>query len=203
MSATPSLDRLTACLARLPGIGSRSAERMALRLARDSQTLLRDLISALEDVAERVCFCSRCGAVTQAGANPCLLCSSPTRDGTMLCVVEDPNDILLIERSGAFEGRYHALMGKISPMKGDGPANLRMDSLRERVRKEGIREVVLALNTDVEGDATASFIEDMLRPGGVKVSRLAFGLPVGSGIMYSDPVTLGRAMRGRTFRRTE
>ena len=192
-----ALDKLTACLSRLPGVGRRSAERMASRLARNRSNLCAELADALRDVAATVRCCSRCGSLTPATEDPCRLCTDTRRDGSMLCVVEDPSDITAIEQSGGYRGRYHALMGKMSPMQGDGPGDLRIQALLARVRDEGIEEVVLALNTDVESDATASFVGALLHKDGKKVTRLAYGLPAGSGIKYSDPVTLSRAMRGR------
>ena len=132
-----------------------------------------------------------------ARQDPCKLCTAADRDDSMLCVVEEPGDVALLEKSGAYRGRYHALMGKISPMKGEGLNDLRIRALVERVAGKDVREVILALSTDVEGDATASFISEVLRREGVKVSRLAFGLPAGSGVRYSDPITLERAVKGR------
>jgi len=125
------------------------------------------------------------------------MCSSGSRDGSVLCVVEEPDDIALIERSGGYNGRYHALMSQLSPMRGSGPENMRVDSLVERVKSENITEVILALSTDMEGDATAGYIVEKLRGLSVRVSRLPMGLPAGSGIMYSDPVTIGKAIKGR------
>lgn len=193
-----SLDRLISCLGRLPGVGRRSAERMAVRLVRDPAGFLDDLIRALQAVQKDICCCSRCGSVTTVDREPCALCTAPNRDGHLLCVVEDPGDVMLLEKSGRFSGRYHALMGKLSPMKGAGPRDLRIKALLTRVQQEEIREVILALSTDMEGDSTASFLAEFLKEHGVKVSRLAFGLPAGSGILYSDPITLGRALDGRT-----
>lgn len=197
MRASRYLDRLSERLSQLPGVGRRSAERMALRLAREPEGLLADLEMALRDVADHVRCCSRCGSVTTVHDDPCRLCTDPAREGDCLCVVEDASDILTIEKSGGFRGRYHALQGKISPMDQTGPRDIRLEALARRVENEGISEVVLALNTDVESDATASFICEMFRGGRVRVTRLAFGLPAGSGIMYSDPVTLARAIKGR------
>jgi recombination protein RecR len=197
MAAIGSLDRLTRCLARLPGIGRRSAERMAMKLVRDRDGLLRDLVAALQQADRDVRCCSRCGALTAVDADPCGTCTSALRDAAVLCVVEDANDVVSLERSGGFNGRYHVLGGKLSPMKGDGPADLRIQSLVGRVREESFREVVLALSTDVEGDSTAHYLSELLEPEGVQVTRLAFGLPAGSGITYSDPVTLAKAMAGR------
>lgn len=191
------LDNVTACLSRLPGVGRKTAERMAVHLVRDPEGLLADLAVALDDARRTICCCSMCGNVTSVNEDPCRLCTSPRRDPEMLCVVHEPGDILLIEQSGSFNGRYHALMGKLSPMKGQGPRDLRIDALIRRIRKESIREVVLALSTDVEGDATASYLVEVLKDVPVKVTRLAFGLPAGSGVMYSDPVTLSRAFTGR------
>jgi len=192
-----SLDRLSACLSRLPGIGRRSAERIAMRLVAGSDGLLRELSDALVDAERSTCVCSRCASITAADADPCKLCTSPSRDGATVCVVEDATDILAIERSGGFNGRYHALLGRISPMTGEGPGDIRIRALLQRVRTEKFSEVVLALSTDVEGDSTASYLAEVLKETGVRVSRLAFGLPAGSGVQYSDPVTLARAMGGR------
>ncbi len=192
-----ALERLAECLARLPGVGRKTAERMAMRLVEDPDGLLRALIAALDAAGATVRFCGRCGAVTTVERDPCRLCTDPGRDDAVLCVVETPSDIAALERSGAFRGRYHALMGKISPMKGEGPEQLRIGALIKRVKAGGIAEVILALNTDVESDGTAAYLADVLRPCNVVVSRLAYGLPAGSGILYSDPVTLSRALKGR------
>lgn len=197
MNGLEALEQLQACLARLPGVGRRSAERMAMKLVRDPDGLMRDLGASLDQARGAIRCCSVCGSVTHVEADPCRLCTSPSRDDALLCVVEDPNDILQIERSGEYRGRYHALMGKLSPMKGEGPANLRLQGLRDRVAKGSFKEVVLALGTDVEGDSTASMVHEHLAASGVNVTRIAYGLPAGSGVGYSDPVTLGRAMRGR------
>ena len=197
MNSMPSLDRLMACLARLPGVGRRSADRMAQRLVRDQDGLLKELRGALDGVVAALTVCGHCGSVTPRDRDPCRLCTDPTRDGALLCVVEDPGDIARMEESGGFRGRYHALMGAISPMKGVGPRDLRVRALMDRLDREPAREVLLALDTDVEGDATASFLAEFLRGRGVRVTRLAFGLPAGSGIAYSDPVTLARAISGR------
>ena len=196
MSTTP-LDSLIRALSRLPGLGRRSAERAALALVRKPETLLDDLVLALQQARQQVRCCERCGAFTTIDANPCSLCTDATRDNALLCVVEDPGDILSIERSGGFKGRYHALMGKISPAKQTGPAELRLQALSVRVAEGQVREVLLALSTDMEGDATAGFIAEMLRLRGVRVTRLAFGLPADSGVGYSDALTLKRAIGGR------
>jgi len=192
-----TFETLVGCLAKLPGVGRRSAERMAMRLVLDGGGLLKALAGALNDVDRHLCCCSRCGSITAVSRDPCRLCEDPKRDGHVLCVVEDPADIPMIQQSGGFHGRYHALMGKISPTKGAGPGNVRIRSLLDRVEKEGFREIILAMSTDVEGDATASYIADLLKHTKVKVTRLAAGLPASSAILYSDPVTLAKAIKGR------
>lgn len=192
-----SFEQLTRTLARLPGLGRRSAERAALALVRRPDGLLGALAAALAQAREDVRLCGLCGAVTSVRQDPCRLCSDPARDGSLLCVVEEPGDILSIERSGAFRGRYHALLGKLSPARATGPADLRVRELSARIADGAFREVILAISTDVEGDATAAYIAEMLRASGVPVTRLAFGLPADSGVGYSDALTLKRAIGGR------
>ena len=191
------LDNLVAALNRLPGIGRRTAERMAMALVQDSKGLMRILANALLEADEGIACCERCGSVTLCSVNPCELCTRPRKDARILCVVESPGDIMKIEQSGGFQGRYHALMGRLSPMHGTGVADLRVDMLLQRMADEGIEEVLIALGTDVESDATASYLKEVLAPRGVKVSRIAFGLPAGSAIEYSDAATLARAITGR------
>ncbi len=192
-----SVDSLIRALSKLPGLGKRSAERAALALVRKPELLLDPLATALREARERVCCCPACGGFTSKDQTPCRLCADVSRDDGILCVVEEPSDIYAIERSGGFNGRYHALLGKLSPAHQTGPSELRLRELVERIARGGVREVLLALSTDMEGDVTASFIGEMLRPHGVRVSRLAFGLPAGSGVGYSDPLTLKRAIGGR------
>lgn len=191
------LDDLVHALSRLPGLGKRSAERAALALARRPDDLLDGLVAALTAARATLRCCDACGGFTTVDANPCRLCSDPVRDDGLLCVVEEPGDILAMERSGVFNGRYHALLGKVSPARQTGPGALRLKQLADRVTAGGIREVVLATSTDMEGDATATMIRTLLQPTGVRVSRLAFGLPADSGIGYADPLTLKRALAGR------
>jgi recombination protein RecR len=191
------IDNLIRALAKLPGLGKRSAERAALALVRKPELLLDTLVAALQEARATVCCCSICGAFTAKEQNPCKLCTDATRDDGVLCVVEEPSDIFSIERSGGFNGRYHALMGKLSPAKQTGPSDLRLRELAARVARGGVREVLLALSTDMEGDTTAGYIGELLRPHGVRVTRLAFGLPADSGVSYSDPLTLKRAIKGR------
>ena len=185
-------------LSRLPGVGRRSAERAALALVRKGETALGPLAEALDAVRREVVVCPRCGSVTTRAETPCRLCTDPSRDRTKLLVVEETGDILALERSGAYDGLYHALGGRISPAAGTGPKDLAVAALEARLEAEGVREVILALATDVEGDATAAYLRERLAPRGVRVSRLAVGLPADSGVRYSDPLTLRRALGGRT-----
>ena len=191
------LDNLVAALSRLPGIGRRTAERMAMSLVQDQKGLMRILANALLEADEGMACCERCGSVTLSTENPCELCIKPRRDAHILCVVEAPGDIMKIEQSGGFHGRYHALMGKLSPMHGTGAADLRVDRLLRRISDEGIAEVLIALGTDVESDATSSYLNEVLAARDVVVSRIAFGLPAGSAIEYSDDSTLAHAIAGR------
>ena len=191
------LDNLVAALSRLPGIGRRTAERMAMALIQDEKGLTRILANALLEADDGIANCERCGNVTLADINPCELCARHRADARVLCVVESPADIIKIEESGGFQGRYHALMGRLSPMSGTGVADLRVDKLLGRIAEEGITEVLIALGTDVESDATASYLNEVLSTRSVKISRIAFGLPAGSAIEYSDATTLARAIKGR------
>jgi len=191
------LDNLVAALSRLPGIGRRTAERMAMMLVQDQKGLMRILANALLEADDAINCCERCGSVTLATMNPCDLCTKPRRDAQILCVVESPGDIMKIEESGGFQGRYHALMGKLSPMHGTGVADLRVDKLLQRVTEEGVSEIIIALGTDVESDATSSYLNEILAARDISVSRIAFGLPTGSAIEYSDASTLAHAISGR------
>jgi len=186
---------LTAALGKLPGIGPRSAERIALHLAQTDEPLVRALAQAIVTARERIRLCSICGALT--AVDPCALCSDTRRDATLLCVVERPTDILSLEKSNSFRGRYHVLGGKLSPLNGIGPDDLRISQLEARLGHEPIHEVVLALPTDVEGDATSYYLAKQLGARGVKVTRIAHGLPAGSGLDFADDLTLMRALEGR------
>lgn len=196
------IDRLISNLNKLPGIGRRSAERIAFELAARHGNLLHDLAVALQDVAQNIILCSRCGGVTRLEENPCFFCVDPSRNASILCVVETAMDILLIENTGSYSGCYHVLGGKISPMRGNGIDNLKIEALRRRIETEGIKEVILALNSDVESDATASMIRDLLDGMEIRVSRPAMGLPAGSGIAYIDRITLNKAIETRQIFQT-
>lgn len=197
MKTLEPLQVLISKLARLPGVGRRSAERMAYRVALDKQGLARELAQALRDVDEQVCLCSRCGNLTLRSVDPCELCRDSRRDDSVLCVVEDPLNIQQIESAGVFRGRYHCLLGKLSPMRGQDIPPARIEALINRIQTESFSEVILAFDSDVESDATTSYLQEKLATAGVRVTRLAFGIPAGSGIAYTDPVTLARALHGR------
>jgi recombination protein RecR len=183
-----------AALSRLPGIGPRSAERLALHLAQTEAASVRQLAEALLAAREKIRACAICGALTER--DPCVLCSDPRRDDTLICVVERPVDIFTFEKAGAFRGKYHVLGGKISPLNGVEPEDLRIAALEARLGA-GVTEIVLALSTDVEGDATTFYLAKRLAGKGAKVSRLAYGLPAGSGLEFADDITLTRALEGR------
>jgi recombination protein RecR len=182
-------------LARLPGLGKRSAERIALHLLRAEPGLSQQLARAIQEAKSRIRNCSRCGGYTEQ--DPCPWCCSPRRDPALLCVVEGPNDILTLEKAGAFNGIYHALMGRISPLNAVGPDQLRIAALIERVKTEKPREIIIALGADVESDATASYLIEQLKPLGVSLTRIARGLPAGAALESADEVTLARALEGR------
>lgn len=180
----------------MPGIGPRSAERIALWMVQARDARSRDIATAIQSVCEHIHPCPQCGFFTSEAL--CEFCASPDRDSSVICVVEQPTDILPIERTGEFRGRYHSIGGKISPLEHIGPDDLRIGALIVRVKTERPGEVILALGTDVEGDATAGYIAELLRELPVGVSRLAQGLPAGGGLEHADELTLSRALKGRT-----
>ena len=182
-------------VSRLPGIGKRSAERIALHLLKANGDTNRLLAQAILDAKAKIRNCSRCGGYTEH--DPCEICDNPRREQASVCVVEGPNDILTLERAGVHKGVYHALMGRVSPLSGIGPEQLRIAALLERVSKEKPTEIILAMGADVESEATVNYLIDLLKPLGVSVSRIALGLPVGSALETADEVTLSRALEGR------
>jgi len=190
-----SLERLITALAKLPGLGRKSAARLAYYLLRAEPSYVRGLAADLVALRERIRPCRVCGAYTEA--EHCRICSDPARDPNFVCVVEQPQDVETIEATGEFRGRYHVLMGVLAPLDGVGPEDLRIDPLLQRVRSEGVREVIVATNPTVEGEATALLLAKQLRGLGVTTSQLAHGLPVGSDLEYSDRLTVSRALRGR------
>lgn len=181
--------------ARLPGIGPKSASRLTFYLLRAANEQALDLAEALQDLKERTQFCSVCFNITED--DPCLICEDETRDDRLLCVVEEPLDVLAIERSRAFNGRYHVLHGAISPVEGIGPEDLKVDELIQRAQQESFTEIILATNPTLEGESTALYLQRRLADAGAKLTRLARGLPVGGDLEYTDEITLGRAMEGR------
>jgi recombination protein RecR len=190
----PILD-LTAALNKLPGIGPRSAERLAMHIVQSDSALVRQLAQALVQARERIRTCEICGSLTEN--SPCNICADPRRDASTVCVVERPIDIISIEKSGNYRGKYHVLGGRISPIHGVEPEDLRIEALEQRTRSEPIAEIILALGTDVEGDATSFYLAKRLSTGKIKVTRLAHGLPAGSGLEFADELTLSRAIEGR------
>ena len=200
MSSRPALTaapmaRLIEAFHRLPGIGPKSAQRLAYHVLRGSQEEAQELSDALLDVKANIVLCTSCQNITEH--DPCPLCSDSTRDRTMICVVEEPLDILAIERAGAYAGLYHVLHGSLNPMDGVGPEQIKVRELFERLNDNGVQEVVLATNASLEGEATASYLARMLQPLGVRVTRIAHGLPVGSDVEYADERTLSQALEHR------
>ena len=190
----PSVDNLVAQLTRLPGVGQRTAQRLAFHLLRTPKDEALALATAIGDVKERVHFCRECGNLTEDEV--CAICLDARRDQTIVCVVEQPADVISVERTHEYRGLYHVLGGALSPLDGVEPEHLRIDELLRRVEQNGIEEVVLATNPNMTGEATAGFLADRLR-GRARVTRLASGLPVGGDLEYADEVTLGRALAGR------
>ncbi len=194
--AGPEIERLIQLLARLPGLGPRSARRAALFLVKKKDTLLEPLARAIAEVAEKVRLCSACGNVDSS--DPCTICADPRRDEAILVVVEDVADLWALERAGATRGRYHVLGGCLSPLDGIGPEDLNIATLIGRAKAGGVAEIILAVNATVEGQTTAHYITDLLAGSGVKVTRLAHGVPVGGELDYLDDGTLAAAMKSRT-----
>ena len=182
-------------LGRLPGVGPKSAQRIAFHLLQADPIDVKRLVSALVEVKDKVRFCSICGNVAQE--EQCRICRDERRDRALICVVEEPKDVVAIERTREFRGRYHVLGGAISPIEGIGPDDLRIRELLTRLASDEITEIILATDPNLEGEATATYLARLLRPMGVRVTRLASGLPVGGDLEYADEVTLGRAFEGR------
>ncbi|HLP76389.1 MAG TPA: recombination mediator RecR [Candidatus Paceibacterota bacterium] len=189
------ISALITALSKLPGIGPRSAERIALHLVQADAGAVKQLAETLVQARERIRFCPICGALTEK--TPCDICDDSRRDASLVCIVEQPVDILSIEKSGTFRGKYHVLGGKISPLDGVEPEDLRIAELEKRLVGEPIREIVIALGTDVEGDATGFYLAKRLARPELKITRIAHGLPAGSGLEFADELTLSRALEGR------
>ena len=195
MPLPDSITQLIAELNRLPGIGPRSAERIALHLVLSEAAAARQLSEAILSARERIRLCALCGALTEESR--CDICTDARRDASLVCVVEQPVDIFSIEKSGTFRGKYHVLGGKISPLDGVEPDDLRIADLEKRLESEPVKEVVIALGTDVEGDATGFYLAKRLARPGLRITRIAHGLPAGTGLEFADELTLSRALEGR------
>ncbi len=189
------IDHLIEALTRLPGIGKKTASRLAFHILRSNPSEVQELARAIWDVKEKIRLCSCCFNLTDE--DPCPICQDERRSREVLCVVEGPNDLIAIENTGVFKGRYHVLHGTISPLEGIGPDDLKIKELLERLRKEKVSEVILATNPTVEGGTTALYLTDLIKSLGIKVTRIAYGIPMGSEIEYSDGVTLSKALEGR------
>ena len=195
MAIPAPITALTAALSKLPGIGPRSAERIALHLVQTEIGAVKQLADVIVQARERIHFCTTCGALTEK--SPCSICDDLRRDASLVCVVERAVDILSIEKPATYRGKFHVLGGKISPLDGVEPDDLRIAALERRLTHEPITEIVIALGTDVEGDATGYYLAKRLARPGLKISRIAHGLPAGTGLEFADELTLSRALEGR------
>ena len=195
MNQIEPLSRLTEELQKLPSIGAKSAQRLAFHFLKQPRDQVNRLCEALRDVKEQITNCSVCSNITDR--DPCFYCTDESRKRQLICVVEDPHNVASIERTGDFKGAYHVLMGALSPLKGVGPDELHIKGLLQRVSVDGVTEVILATNPNVEGEATAIYLAKLLKPLGVRCSRIAMGVPVGSDLEYADEITMLKAMEGR------
>jgi recombination protein RecR len=196
MPAFPEpITSVIAALSKLPGIGPRSAERIALHLVQTEAAAVKHLAETILQARERVRLCDLCGTLTEKPI--CDICSDPRRDASLVCIVEQPVDSLTLEKSGAFRGKYHVLNGKLSPLNGVEPEDLRIRELEQRLLHEPVKELIIALATDVEGDATSFYLAKRLARAGLKITRIAHGLPAGTGLEFADELTLSRALEGR------
>jgi len=195
MAASPPIERLVAALRRLPGIGDKSATRLAFFLLSAPEAVTSELADAIQRVKREIVLCEECFDLTDD--SPCPICCDEKRDPGVLCVVEEPADRVAVERSGVFSGRYHVLGGTLAPIDGVGPEDLRIADLEKRIQSGKVREVILATNPNAEGDATAHYIAEQLRPSGVQLSRIAYGMPMGGDLEYADQVTVGRSLQNR------
>jgi recombination protein RecR len=189
------IDHLIEALTKLPGIGKKTASRLAFHILRSNPSEAQELARAILDVKEKIHLCSTCYNLTDE--DPCRICQDEHRSTEILCVVEGPNDLIAIENTGVFNGRYHVLHGTIAPLEGIGPDDLKIKELMERLKREKIAEVILATNPTVEGGATALYLTDLIKHLNIKVTRIAYGIPMGSEIEYSDGITLSKALEGR------
>jgi recombination protein RecR len=195
MRSSPPIDRLVAALKRLPGIGEKSATRLAFFMLGAPDSTVQELATAIGRLKQEIVLCERCFDLTHE--SPCDICRNEKRDGSVICVVEEPADLEAVERSGSYRGRYFVLGGALSPIDGMGPDEIRISELVERVRRGDVKEVILATNPNAEGDATAHYISGCLRATGVRISRIAYGMPLGGDLEYADHVTVGRSLENR------
>jgi recombination protein RecR len=195
VKSSPPIDRLVAALRRLPGIGEKTATRLAFFLLGAPDALVQELAEAISRLKQEIVLCEECFDLTDT--SPCALCRDSRRDASLICVVEEPADLAAIDRSGRFQGRYHVLGGALSPIDGVGPDDLRVAELEQRVQRGDVKEVILATNPNAEGDATAHYLSERLRPLGVRLSRIAYGMPLGGDLEYADHVTVGLSVTHR------
>jgi recombination protein RecR len=195
MSLPASLQELVDQFKKLPGIGAKNAQRLAFHVLRTPREDAERLCAAIRDVKDRVTYCTTCNNITDV--DPCAMCNDSTRDHRVICVVEEPQNVNVVDRTGGFKGVYHVLMGAISPLQGVGPDDLKIKGLLARIGVDGVDEVILATNPTVEGEATAIYLARLLKPLGIKVTRIAMGIPVGSDLDYADDLTMGKSMEGR------
>ena len=196
MRSSPPIDRVIAALKRLPGIGEKSATRLAFHMLSAPEAQVHELSEAIVRLKKEIVLCEECFDLTDA--SPCALCRNPGRDASVVCVVEEPADLAAIEQTASFKGRYHVLGGALAPIDGVGPEELRIADLEARVRRGGIREVILATNPNAEGEATAHYVADRLRETDVRVTRIAYGMPMGGDLEYADRVTVERSLQNRS-----
>jgi recombination protein RecR len=195
VSLPPSLQNLIDQLRKLPGIGAKSAQRLAFHVLRTPREEAERLADAIREAKDRVTYCTICTNITDV--DPCHFCADEARDRRVICVVEEPQNVHVIEKSGGFRGVYHVLLGALSPLQGVGPDDLKIKSLLARIAGGGVEEIILATNPNVEGEATAIYLARLLKPLGLRVTRIATGIPVGSDLEYADELTMGKAMEGR------
>jgi recombination protein RecR len=195
VSLPASLQNLIDQFKRLPGIGAKSAQRLAFHVLKTPREEAERLCEAIREVKDRVTYCSVCNNFTDI--DPCVYCADPARDHRVVCVVEEPQNVNVIEKTGGFRGVYHVLLGALSPLQGVGPDDLKIKGLLTRIEADHIEEIILATNPTVEGEATAIYLARLLKPLGVRVTRIATGIPVGSDLEYADELTMGKAMEGR------
>lgn len=195
MLYTASFSKLIDVFRKMPGIGNKSAVRMAYHVLSMSEDEVSEMLSVIKTAKEKIVYCSHCQNTTEQ--NPCEICSNPKRDRSTICVVEQPKDVIALEKTREYYGTYHVLHGFISPMDGIGPEDIRIKELLNRAADEGVKEIIMAISPSIEGEATTMYISKLLKPFGIKITRIAYGIPVGGELEYADQVTLAKAIEGR------